>query len=185
MQEQSSSGISATPVPSVRPRLWALLREDSRHYRSWFVSPGFHAMVMYRLGRWALDGPVYRKPVLWLARALHVFVRNIYGIELYPDADIGRRFVISRQGSIVIHQYCTIGDDCSIRQGATIGAADFFDRRLAPLIGNNVRIDVGAVVMGKVSIGNNVLIDANAVVGTDVPDNSKVLAPASRVISWG
>ena len=40
-----------------------------------------------------------------------------------------------------------------------------------PIIGDNVRICAGAVVLGDIIIGNNVTIGANAVVLKDVPDN--------------
>lgn len=142
-------------------------------------------MLMYRIARWASGGPRYRRPLLAITYIMHVFIRNVYGIELYREASIGRRFVIGHQGGIVIHQYCTIGNDCMIRQGATIGAVDDFTPESAPIIGNNVEIGSGAVIMGKIRVGDNVRIGPNAVVSTDVPDNSTVFAPPSRIISWG
>lgn len=167
--------------------LRAMLREDARVNQS-RLRPGYHAMVMYRLGRWAAQGSKYRRPFLALAYVLRLFVRNFYGIELYWEASIGRRFCIGHQGAIVIHKYCTIGDDCVIRQGCTIGVTvseDHFGPETAPQLGHNVDIGAGAVIVGKVRIGNNVRIGPNAVVSTDVPDNSTVLSPASRIVSWG
>jgi serine O-acetyltransferase len=179
--------VSSTPERETSPNIgfFRLLLEDGKRNQGSVWRPGFQAMAMYRLGRWAMTGPVYRRPALLLYHMLHVFVRNVYGIELYKDAVIGRRFLIGHQGSIVIHQYCRIGDDCMIRQGATIGAADVFGPDDAPELGNNVEIGAGAMIMGKVRIGNNVKIGPNAVVSTDVPDNSTVFAPQSRIISWG
>lgn len=49
------------------------------------------------------------------------------------------------------------------------------ERMRAPIIGKNVLIGRGAVVMGKIRIGNNVIIGANAFVDKDVPDNMKVI----------
>jgi acetyltransferase-like isoleucine patch superfamily enzyme len=40
------------------------------------------------------------------------------------------------------------------------------------LIGDNVWIGMGVVIMPGVTIGDNVIIAANAVVNTDIPDNS-------------
>jgi serine O-acetyltransferase len=164
--------------------LWQQIKEDRRANHFSVLRPGFQALVMYRLGRWAARSP-RRRPALWVARAMHVFVRNIYGIELYWTATIGRRFVIAHQGAIVIHRYCTIGNDCTIRQGATIGAADHWDRNGGPRLGNNVDIGAGAMILGNIRIGSNVRIGPNAVVTTDVPDSSTVFAPPSRIIPWG
>src|SRR3712207_5390674 len=126
--------------PMINIGLIGSIREDGGRNLGSIWRPGFQAMAMYRVGRWAMNGPAYRRPVLWLYNVLHVFVRNFYGIELYKDAVIGRRFLIGHQGAIVIHQYCRIGDDCMVRQGATIGAADVFNETNAPELGNNVEI---------------------------------------------
>ena len=46
-----------------------------------------------------------------------------------------------------------------------------------PLIGNNVRIGTGAVVLGPITIGDNVNIGAGAIVMKDVPSNTTVVSP--------
>jgi serine O-acetyltransferase len=163
---------------------WAQLQEDKRVNQNSLLQPGFQAMAVYRLGRWAREKKS-RRPLLYVTKVLFVLIRNIYGIELYWTARVGRRFMIAHQGAIVIHRFCTIGDDCIIRQGATIGAADEWDRSLAPVIGNSVEIGAGAMIIGKVVIGDNVRIGPNAVVMVDIPSNSSVFAPKPRVISWG
>lgn len=43
-----------------------------------------------------------------------------------------------------------------------------------PIIGNNVTIGTGAVIVGGITIGDNVVISANTFVSQDIPDNSKV-----------
>ena len=52
----------------------------------------------------------------------------------------------------------------------------------APIIGNNVSIGAGAIIIGGIRIGNNVKIGAGAVVVDDVPDNSVVVGEKARVI---
>lgn len=51
----------------------------------------------------------------------------------------------------------------------------------APIIGNNVMIGVGSVILGPIRIGDNVKIGANSVVITDVPDNSVVCGVPAQV----
>ena len=50
------------------------------------------------------------------------------------------------------------------------------------VIGNNVHIGAGAVIMPGVTIGNNCIIGVGAVVTRDVPDNSIAVGIPARVI---
>ncbi len=51
-----------------------------------------------------------------------------------------------------------------------------------PVIGNNVFICTGAVVLGNITIGDNVVIGANAVVTKSVPDNCIVAGNPAVII---
>lgn len=44
-----------------------------------------------------------------------------------------------------------------------------------PIIGDNVSIGNGAIVVGPIVIGNNVIIGANSYIDKDVPDNTKII----------
>lgn len=50
-----------------------------------------------------------------------------------------------------------------------------------PVVGNNVFIGTGAVVVGDIKIGNNVIIGANSVVTIDVPDNCYAIGIPANV----
>ena len=60
------------------------------------------------------------------------------------------------------------------------------DKRLVdgtcPVIGDNVMIGAGAVIIGDISIGNNVRISANAVVLSDIPNDSIAVGIPARII---
>ncbi|HGU1503520.1 TPA: serine O-acetyltransferase, partial [Escherichia coli] len=61
----------------------------------------------------------------------------------------------------------SIGENCTIFQNVTIGAKTLdivYNRNVRPLIGNNVTISAGAVVVGPVAINDNVFLGANCVV---------------------
>lgn len=73
----------------------------------------------------------------------------------------------------------------SISRGVFVPAARFFEilsyiiganaisakyEGDAPVIGNNVFIGAGTVILGAVRIGNNAIIGANAVVTSNVPE---------------
>lgn len=50
------------------------------------------------------------------------------------------------------------------------------------IIGNNVFIGFGSIILPGVTIGNNVIVGAGSIVREDVPDNSVVLGNPARVI---
>jgi serine O-acetyltransferase len=151
-----------------------------------FFAPGFQAIAVYRLGVWAagVRPALLRAPLRLLVGFLAFFVRNFYGIELYPTATIGRRFGIVHQHGIVIHQRAVIGDDCLVRQGVTIGAAGSRDDAARPpRLGDRVKVGAGAVIAGPISIGDDVTIGPNAVVMTNVPAGSMVTVPPARIMT--
>ena len=78
----------------------------------------------------------------------------------------------------------TIGKGCTIFQHVVIGSNTLPDSKSHgfPVIGDNVFIGAGAMVIGNVHIGNNVRIGANCIVTKDVPDNCLVVGPAATVI---
>jgi serine O-acetyltransferase len=99
------------------------------------------------------------------------FVQILTGIELPCEVEIGRNFVIDHFGGIVISGYARFGDNCRIRNGVCIGLSRV-DDPCAPVIGNNVDIGAGAMLLGRITVGDNVIIGANSVVSRDVPSNS-------------
>ena len=160
------------------------LKEDfNTHYRDWTL-PGFRAIATYRLGVWAnSQSGLRKKAAQFVYNFLRRYVRNIYGIEIFATAKIGRRFHIGHQGGIVIHEYATIGNDCLVRQGVTFGAVlerDFVSN--GPVVGDRVDVGAGAKIVGGVRIGDDVRIGPNAVVMTDIPANATVFAPVSKIM---
>lgn len=105
-----------------------------------------------------------------------------------PKGEVKLAFDIPRDnlggGLFIQHGYCTdlsarsIGENCWINQKVCLG----YQGNDCPTIGNNVRIGVGAVVIGGVKIGNNVNIGANAIVVHDVPDNCTICSPYATVV---
>jgi serine O-acetyltransferase len=73
-----------------------------------------------------------------------------------------------------------IGKNCTLRHGVTIGNRQSVHD--VPILGDNVEIGVGAVILGHIHVGNNVTIGANAVVLTDVPDDHIAVGVPARVI---
>lgn len=87
-------------------------------------------------------------------------------------------------GLYLSHGLCTliraksIGKNCIISSQVIIGQKGWD----YPTIGNNVRITVGAKVIGNVTIGDNSIIGANAVVVKNVPENCVVVGVPAYII---
>jgi serine O-acetyltransferase len=171
-----------TSVTNVR-ELLALLREDAATAGDW-TRPGFHAVALHRLRRWAAgkNAPmrVLMKPLMMLGG---FYVRSLCGIELAPRTEVGRRVLIAHQGGIVISAYATISDDCLVRQNVTIGGVEDRNFERAPFLEKGVRVGAGAVLIGEIRVGEGAVIGPNAVVVHDIAPGSRVLAPPSREVS--
>lgn len=147
------------------------IAEDYRaHGRDW-TKPGFRALASHRFGNWRMEvhSAFLRFPLTIIYRFAFRYCRNVYGIELPYTASIGREVVFEHQGGIVIHGNTTIGDKTIVRQNCTLGIKDLKFVDQAPIIGRNVSIGAGAVILGKVIVGDGAAIGANAVVLEDVP----------------
>jgi serine O-acetyltransferase len=88
------------------------------------------------------------------------------------------------EGLFIQHGYCTgiggnIGKNCWINQHVVIG---YSDEDKSPTIGDNVRITVGAKVIGDVTIGDNSVVGANAVVVKNVPPNCTVVGIPAYIV---
>ena len=108
-------------------------------------------------------------------------IRIVWGGVVPFQADIGEGTSLGYQAlGLVIHKRAVIGCNCHIHQNVTIGGTS--GKWEVPVIGDNVMIGAGAVVLGPIHIGSNVDIGANAVVLKDVPDNAVVVGVPARVI---
>lgn len=83
-----------------------------------------------------------------------------------PINTFGPGLAIVHYGTIVVAKGATIGANCRIHEGVTIGATNGSSR--AATIGDNVFIGSGAKIIGDVTISSNVAVAANAVVVNDI-----------------
>ena len=85
-------------------------------------------------------------------------------------------------GPRFINPAVSIGNNCYIGQGVTIGVEYRGQRCGSPTIGNKVWIGANSVIVGKISIGDNVLIAPGSFINFDVPDNSIVCTNTGKII---
>jgi|GEM_PF-2926612 len=149
-------------------------------------SPGVRAALTYRFGHWLLGQNFLVRLCLEVPYRLFIHcIRTRWGIDLARRAQIGEGLFIPHYGGIIVSSSAKIGRNVEISHGVTIGHSGQGDKRGVPVIGDNVFIGPGAMLIGKIHIGNNVKIGANAVIHKDVPDNAvAVLDPGFKIISY-
>ena len=156
--------------PAARNRLEVLL-----------CSPGLHAVMWHSLchGLW-------KGGLRLIARILAYFARLLTGIEIHPQAQIGKRLFIDHGYGVVIGSTSAIGDDVSIYQGVTLGGVTQTEAgKRHPTIGDCVIIGAGAAVLGPIAVGNQARIGSNAVVVRDVPERATAVGVPARIIQPG
>ncbi len=124
-----------------------------------------------------------------IARIISQFSRFLTGIEIHPNAKIGKNLFIDHGMGVVIGETSEIGDNVTIYHMATLGGIapsinsnDQRNIKRHPTIEDQVVIGSGAQVLGAIKIGRCAKIGANAVVTKDVPENAVMVGiPAKNV----
>ena len=141
-------------------------------------SPGFRFTYVFRKA----NAHKRHSPGWLVYKLLHRRFFYKYGFQIPLSTRIGKGLYIAHFGNVVVHPLATLGDNCNLVHGITIGQTNRGEREGCPTIGNKVWIGTGAVVVGKITVGDNVLIAPNAYVNFDVPSNSIVLGNPAKVI---
>jgi len=139
--------------------------------------PGVHALLIHRFSHC-----LWRKNWFWLGRFFSHLGRWLTGIEIHPGATIGRRVFIDHGMGIVIGETATIGDDCTLYHGVTLGGTSWNKGKRHPTLENGVVIGAGAKVLGPITIGVGAKIGSNAVVVKDVPANATAVGIPARIL---
>lgn len=102
------------------------------------------------------------------------------GIEMHENT-FDKGLIIFHSGGNVINGYAKIGKNCKIHGNNCIGNNGITS--LAPQIGDNVDIGVGAKIIGDIYIADNIRIGAGAIVNKSFYEKGITIAgiPAKRV----
>lgn len=114
------------------------------------------------------------KMTLWRRIKLRYFARK-YGLEISPNASIGRGLYLGHPYNITVAGDVSLGDNVNLHKGCTVGRENRGKREGCPTIGNCVAIGINATVIGNITIGDDVMIAPNSFVNFDVPDHSVVI----------
>jgi serine O-acetyltransferase len=150
---------------------------------------GVWAVISYRFRRWVFDLrlPKWVKiPLTATSLAVQLATEIVTNIQIPGSVQIGPGLYIAHAGYIVVSSSATIGSNCTLTQGVTIGHGGGGDRakRGSPIIGDRVYIGPGSAIIGPITIGNDALIGVGAIVTRSVPPRGVVVGNPGRVISY-
>jgi serine O-acetyltransferase len=166
--------------------MFSTLLEDLRRKALWYEMPlstkallrmcfsdGSTAQILYRAMRFCQTH--HLSPLAFIIYRLNAAVGHVI---IGRGADFGPGFVILHSFGIVINSKVRAGKNLVLHHGVTLAEKD----NLCPILGDNVVIGAGAMVIGPVHIGSDVKIGANAVVLKDVPDGGTVVGVPARLV---
>ena len=141
------------------------------------------AILLYRLATlYRSRNPFYKLlgiPFVILNKLIN---ECLFCVELPWQTRIGYGLKLYHPHCIVLNRGTVIGENCILRQGATIGSLTDSEGRegASPVIGNNVEFGAHVVVIGPVTLGDNVKIGAGTVVTKDLAAGQVVVGQPFR-----
>ncbi len=145
-----------------------------------FAYNGFHAVSLHRVNNF-----IWHLGLKAFARFGANITRILTGIEIHPEAKIGKNFFIDHGTGVVIGQTTIVGDNVTIYHGVTLGGVGRVgqvDEKRHPTLKDWTIIGAGAQVLGNITIGEHAKVGANSVVTTDIPDGMTAIGIPARVI---
>ncbi len=149
-------------------------------FEVFFAYNGYHAMCFHRMNNW-----LWHLGLKALARFFANFSRILTGIEIHPEANIGKNFFIDHGTGVVIGQTAVIEDDVTIYHGVTLGGVGRVggvDGKRHPTLKNGAIVGAGAQVLGDITIGEQSKVGSNSVVTSNIPCGSTAIGIPARVI---
>jgi len=142
-------------------------------------SPRFAPVLLCRLSHL-----LYLYKMMPIAKCVSLINFFLFGLEVGVKCEIGRGLFFPHTSGIVIGAF-SIGENAIIYQGVTIGARELdfsYLETSRPIIGNDVVISTGAVILGPIKIGDRARIGANSVVLSSIPNDVLAVGAPAKVI---
>ena len=144
------------------------------------TSRGVQVCLLHRLAHAAAKGGLVPVSVVLMRIS-----QLLFGVDIHYRAVVGPGLVLRHPAGIVIGRDVVIGRRVRVFQHVTLG------NRLSggpdrpdgmPVIGDDVHLFAGCVVLGPVHVGHGASVGANAVLLQDCPPGGTVTAPRPTVL---
>ena len=152
--------------------------------RAWLKEQSLWAIWVYRFGRRVdrLPRGFVKSAFLFVYWFLFRVAETVTGISLPKNCTIGKGLRIWHFGCIFVNADAVIGENCTLRQGVTIG--NRHEDGGSPILGDEVDLGAYAQILGDVRVGNRCRIGAMAVVLTNIPDGATAVGQPARVVPY-
>jgi serine O-acetyltransferase len=147
------------------------------HVSPFLFFKGFQALQAHRTAHW-----YWARGRQHLALALQSRGSEVFGVDIHPAAQVGRRILIDHGTGIVVGETAVIEDDVSILQGVTLGGTGKVHGDRHPKIRRGVLIGAGAKVLGNIEIGEGAKIGAGSIVLEAVHPYTTVVGNPARAL---
>lgn len=189
--EDQTQAVTSAGLDTPRPGAFRLLAEDLQTARRRdpaaqsnievaLAYPGVHALWAHRV-----SNALWRRGLRTSARILSSISRTFTGVDIHPEAKIGRRVFIDHATGVVIGQTAEVGDDVVIFHGVTLGGVAMTPGKRHPTVGNHVMLGAGSKILGPITVGCGAKVGANAVVTKDVPEDSVAIGIPATIHKAG
>lgn len=146
----------------------------------------FVSMFIYRLGHRAAmrhastRRPYYRVLIRLLTVAQKLLVYYPLKLELPFAAHVGVGLGLPHPHNIVINSRVSIGANCRIFHGVTLGES-LHAGRACPQIEDDVTIGAGAILLGGIVVGRGTVVGAGSVITRSVP-SGQIVVGSNRLL---
>lgn len=113
-----------------------------------------------------------------ISALLSRLIRWYYHCDIPYSINLQGVYFYHKGFGVVINPNARIGKGTSIQHAVTIGELNGG----SPTIGKNCYIGARAIILGPIIIGNNVKIGAGSLVMTDIPDGCTAVGVPARII---
>ena len=138
--------------------------------------PGLLAITINRIAH-----ELYMLEVPLIPRMMTEYAHSVTGIDIHPEATIGRYFCIDHGTGIVVGSTSEIGEHVKLYQGVTIGALStklghkLHGTKRHPTLEDHVTVYSGASILGgETVIGHGAVIGGNAFITSSVGPGTRV-----------
>lgn len=173
-------------IRAIRQDLHRCGSSSFQKLREVLVNPAIWALFGYRLRRWLFERlPRARWVFAPFTIPLGVGLELLTHVQLAVAAKIGGGLYLPHLGCIVVGSGSTVGQNCTIAHGVTIGHRGGRNRSSHagnPVIGDRVYVGPGAMILGPIQVGDDALIGAGAVVVESVPRCGVVAGNPARLL---
>lgn len=146
----------------------------------------FKAVLHYRIANTLLKMAHVNDDIDIFSSILSSRGKLLSGAEIHHRSNIGRRLILDHGIGTVIGETSSIGDDCYILGGVTLGASGISNNphgKRHPTIGSRVQIGAYSKIFGNVTIGDDVFIGPNCVINQNIPSKTKITLKSNIQIS--